>query len=515
MSQRLPLELILLVIEVGGVGIQDAITLRSTCRHFYEASKQRPYWLSVAAVMIDAGHVLLESPFKPLSSLSAGDLFTVCKSTQRSITNLSSETPRVVSHDIIPTRNSSDADYVLIFMSLSGGSHFITIHLRGTIKIWDARRYSRGNPDQVPETEAEKPNEEHPPAAVYRAKAPVEDVSYSTTGSAGARVILALLLSKESDTIQVVEFELPQGLNPIEVHDFVESPGIVGFYMGTLHVQDSLVAALGSVNSESSLHISVFDYKRNLMWVIDTGLDGFKRPWDMFSWGEDWILFREDGKTLTFHAWFDVPQLLSQTPELPGTRRTINHAPDSSRTVELANPLASANYIDWMTIHPWNTPNHRTRNLIPASGSSRIIGDDDLPASGRLMYRHDIDPDYISHILRRPETPMERPHRFSLVLSDVTEPSQPLRSLWITSTCGKRWVWIGRTKEGVLQLATLLLTEMPEHPGTGIEHIRILDVPFDLSTVAELDFWDETATLVLLTKEDSARSGHKIHLLRF
>lgn len=236
----------------------------------------------------------------------------------------------------------------------------------------------------------------------------------------------------------------------------------------------------------------------------------------MFTWGEDWILFREDQNNLTFHAWFDILRLFAQMSELPGALQSITRPSDSSRTIELANyRFASEVTVDWITIHPWNTPNHRTRNLIPAYGSARILGGDDPLGSQRLMYKHDINPAYISHLLRCREEPVEPLHRFDLLLSDVTRPPQPLRSLWITSTCGKRWVWIGRTSLGALQLATLLLPERLEHFGSGFEHIRLLDVPLDLSTVVELDFCDETATLVLLTKEVGPGSGRQVHLLRF
>ncbi|KIO18542.1 hypothetical protein M407DRAFT_225286 [Tulasnella calospora MUT 4182] len=520
MLQHLPLELILLVIESGRLGIEDAIMLRSTCRPLYEASKQRSYWASVAAVTVDAGHVLLEYPFRPLSSLPAEDLFAVCKSTQRAISNLSSESPRPVSHDTFSTSKSSDLDSVSIFASLSGGSHFITVHLQGVVKIWDVRSPSYGSATLEPEAGLE--NSDHP-VATYRANVSVSDVSYCTTGATGAKVILALLLDSQperhgTEKIKVIEFELPQSVREIEVQDYVESSGLVGLYTGTLHVQDSLVAALSGTDPDYSLHFNVHDYRRNLMWVITTELDGFDIPWDMFTVGGDWILFREDQKKLTFHAWFDTLHLFAQTSELSGVRQPmtrITRPSDSSRTVEFANSFASGTAVEWNTIHPWSTPNHRTRNLIPASGTARVLGDDDLLGSQRLMYRHDINPAYISHLLRCPEKPIERPHRFDLLLSDVTEPPQPLRSLWITSSCGKRWAWIGQSSQGVLQLATLLFPETPEHSGSRFEHIRRLDVPLDLSKVVEVDFCDESATLVLLTKEDGPGRGHKVHLLRF
>ncbi|KAG8908680.1 hypothetical protein FRC00_011039, partial [Tulasnella sp. 408] len=224
-----------------------------------------------------------------------------------------------------------------------------------------------------------------------------------------------------TDKINAIEFELPQSAREIRLQDYVESPGVVGFYIGTLHVQDGLVAAFGTTSPQQALYINVYGYRQNLMWVIDPGLEGFDRPvslfshffcvaqdderyqWDMFTWGEDWILFREDQKNLIFHAWFDILRLFAQMSELPGVLQTITRPSDSSRTIELANPkFASGFTVDWITIHPWNTPNHRTRNLIPASGSARILGGGGALGSERLMYRHDINPAYISHLLSAP-----------------------------------------------------------------------------------------------------------------
>lgn len=160
-------------------------------------SKQRPFWLSVAAAAVDAGHVLLEYPSRPLSSLSAEDLFAVCKSTQRAISNLSSESPRPVSHEFFLTSKPPEIDPVLIFMSLSGGFYFVTIHVGGVVKIWDERSPSLGSSTLEPGAELGNSDVNHHLVATYCANTAVSDVSYCTTGDTGTRVILGLLLGSQ------------------------------------------------------------------------------------------------------------------------------------------------------------------------------------------------------------------------------------------------------------------------------------------------------------------------------
>lgn len=81
----------------------------------------------------------------------------------------------------------------------------------------------------------------------------------------------------------MIEFELPQSTKEIQLQDHVESPDVVGLYIGTLHVQDGLVAAFGTTNPQQALYINVYGYRQNLMWVINPELEGFDRPVSLFS----------------------------------------------------------------------------------------------------------------------------------------------------------------------------------------------------------------------------------------
>ncbi|KAG8903557.1 hypothetical protein FRC00_014692, partial [Tulasnella sp. 408] len=166
-------------------------------------------------------------------------------------------------------------------MSLSGGFYFVTIHLGGVVKIWDVRSPSFGSPTLEPGAELENSDVDHHLVATYRVDDAVGDMSYCTTGDDGTRVILGLLLGSQSygtDKLKVIEFELPQSAREIQLQDYVESPGVMGLYIGTLHVQDGLVAAFATTSPQQALYINVYGYRQNLMWVIDPELEGFDRP---------------------------------------------------------------------------------------------------------------------------------------------------------------------------------------------------------------------------------------------
>ncbi|KAG9047968.1 hypothetical protein FS837_001040 [Tulasnella sp. UAMH 9824] len=171
-------------------------------------------------------------------------------------------------------------------MSLSGGFYFVTIHLGGIIKIWDVRSPSFGSSALEPGAELENSDVDHHLVATYCVNAAVSDVSYCTTGDTGTRVILGLLLSSQNygtNKLKAIEFELPRSAREIQLQDHVESPGVVGLYTGTLHVQDGLVAAFGTMSPQQALHINVYGYRQNLMWVINPELEGFDGPVSLFS----------------------------------------------------------------------------------------------------------------------------------------------------------------------------------------------------------------------------------------
>ncbi|KAG8988638.1 hypothetical protein FRB90_002628, partial [Tulasnella sp. 427] len=405
---------------------------------------------------------------------------------------------------------------VIILVSLAGGSHFVTIHESTVLKIWSAVHPS--------ERETNLLTDDRSPLLAYSVGLPVYDVVYRAPREDGGKIAMALRLvngdPEISWNIRVIEFQLSRGMESVDVTEYPESPALVGYYFAGLHLNDARVAVLGGALEDSAMHINIHDYRRNLLWVINTELDTFVDPidvlhWDAFNSGEDLIVFREDGRTVTFYS-FNIANLLTTTPERLDSRMILNCTPDSIRTVEFAIPsLCADEHLDWVTIHPWGTPNHRTLDLVPAVGSARYIDDDGMPTTTRLMFRHDINPMYVSRLLRSPDMPIERAHRFELVISNATDIPQPETSLWIASTCGKRWIWIGRVNEGDLQLATLLLPEAPYDSGAGLNDIRILDIPLDLSTVDDLDFYDESATLILVTREGDPFEAHKVHLFRF
>lgn len=56
----------------------------------------------------------------------------------------------------------------------------------------------------------------------------------------------------------------------INLKEYQESPLRVWGNVDTLHLQDGLVVVVGTLPDTTNVYLQAFDYKNNLIWVIET-----------------------------------------------------------------------------------------------------------------------------------------------------------------------------------------------------------------------------------------------------
>ncbi|KAG8907340.1 Vacuolar protein sorting-associated protein 29 [Tulasnella sp. 403] len=573
----LPLELVFIVMELGDMGICEALALRQTCRRMYQASRHRLFWVAIAK-RYHRRRALPLPPFRTLDKLSPDDLRNVCIRHHQITENLASPKPQIREGRVVVMQKEPSP--INHFAFLPGGRHALVMHESGAVHLWDFQKprknsgIPRGTMEKVLEDLAYQPKLVGKSLSKYQLPYPADNFDFYTCGDAERTVIMATVsdLPDGDSAVYVLSFQFDDQGDRALVELLCSTRVHFGELLPSLTVCGDLIVLHGFTGMHDHALILLLDYRRSRMIMLNTEVPSrvsrlvpsvklqstspslqYDSIVDAVYFDDNIIIYGSHGKVMNFHVIRDVASLFHSgnvynvsteliptlQPLVPITRR-----PDISEDVKFTPESVFNRCHDWLTFHPWNMPSARTGNLLPVTTVSTNRNPDnmssfDYPGALRVAH-HWLDIRHVIHHLEMrsaslnaspssdcsqastiadndPNDDFTLP-RCSYFLDDRMAESPDGTELLVMGTSGANIAWISSPNQGKMKLNFLLVPSADESPEKqsgrlNEEHVRELDVPIDLAKVTWLDFCDEDGILALMTDSGPQHSEQRIHLL--
>ncbi|KAG9049492.1 hypothetical protein FS837_010088 [Tulasnella sp. UAMH 9824] len=356
----------------------------------------------------------------------------------------------------------------------------------------------------------------------------------------------------ERETIVAGAVESPNGLS-IHVFTFIfgekedqgfiakdlcRTPPLDSMRWPSLGIYGDVALVIGSSHETGFLTIILLDYRRQALYVMDSGiLYHEEMSFEAFIHENDLITYTPNAEGVVFSIWVDALGLLkSPIATSWSTIHTYSVPPDSSKVWFFEKRCQFPECELWYPSRPWNTPSPRTFGLIPSHLTADWAVDvSNFAPEGSNQSRSILcpfvtpcwlEPAHVTRLMKD-DGPLPPAYRTALPLRTTSfwpslDEAFPLMT---PSSCGQHMVWVtsGGTdldpqNESVypdVQLIHLPSAEDHSNRTAAVPYASRLVLPLDLNKVHRIDFCDETGLLAVICLGDLPSSPQVLHVFRY
>ncbi|KAG9017535.1 hypothetical protein FRB90_000923 [Tulasnella sp. 427] len=500
--QDLPYELILTIVEAGGLDITDIFALRQTCQWLFQISQSPIFWVAVSEYELRRGYPFPFPPFTRPLLLTGPEWVRLACRHQRTRKNLKSEVP-------VPRKHTRlGAVSLHNFIILPGGTYVLTSDEAGGIAI-------RNIQTLLIETDTGPITGDI--VAFYQVKGEPLAMNYHFHGQDERKLIVCVVHTRgHGYALDIICFEFTQiiaagkQIERVATSVLLQIPRTPASRILAVEVQGDLVAVLEEPSINDPLYLVFVDHTNNAILRINTGIEGSKDAYDMYILDGNCVICRAGTRETDILVYLDADNLVrlnqGSLDQKPHFAKTIKHN-DAAAT---STPLnRDGTDVFWVPSRPWNTPSRWNANrfLLLSTSDERDAGPfEDIINHPMLLAQWLDPPTVISWVQDSSESPCPFTSRTFVSFPDRQTRVSHNGILLSPSTCWRRMIWISGSSSGSAEVGdphpslTMIPLPTPEEAAAAAEvkaGCKDLNIPIDLSTAKFVKFSDEAGLLAV------------------